>query len=106
MAIWFGVRKERRAAIIALRTGLASLFTLTIYGIAGCGGVLGGNLNIGGWHLSTDVVFPSTFFSEYNWLTFIFEVGPATSLFSALLLYTLVRLQLYGNARTMRDVHL
>ncbi len=105
-AIWFGIGKEHRVVIVALRTGLASLLTLTIYGIAGCGGLLGGDSIVGGWHRSTDAIFPSTFFSEYNWLTFVLEVAPTTSLFAALLVYALFRLQRYGKTRTTRGEHL
>jgi hypothetical protein len=91
-AIWFGARRGNRSAIVALWTGLATQISLTLYGIAGCGGVLGGDFTIGGWRGSTDLVFPSTFFSEYNWLTFIFEVAPVTSLTASLSLYALLRI--------------
>jgi hypothetical protein len=97
-AIWFGARRRNGLAIVALRTGLAAQLTLALYGIAGCGGVLGGDFTIGGWRGSTDLIFPATFFSEYNWLTFIFEVAPVTSVTMSLSLYALLRL------RAARDV--
>jgi hypothetical protein len=84
-AIWFGVRRGHSRGIVMLRTGLATLLTLALYGVAGCGGVLGGGWTIGGWHSSTDFIFPSTFFSEFNFLTFIFEIAPTVAVTEALL---------------------
>lgn len=79
-AIWFGTRRGQSRGIVMLRSGLATLLTLVLYGVAGCGGVLGSV------HGSTDFIFPSTFFSEFNFLTFIFEVAPTVAVAEALLL--------------------
>jgi len=78
-AIWFGVKRGQGPVRAMLRTGLATLLTLVLYGFAGCGGVLGSV------HGSTDFIFPSTFFSEFNFLTFIFEVAPTVAVAEALL---------------------
>ncbi len=58
------------------RTGLGIQISLTLFAIAG-------------WQITTslDLIFPSTFFAEYNWLTFILEVAPATAVAAAVLLY-------------------
>ena len=78
-AIWFGKWRGHGPGIVMLRNGLATLLTLVLYGVAGCGGVLGGV------HGSTFFIFPSTFFSEFNFLTFIFEVAPTVAVAEALL---------------------
>ena len=66
-----------------LRTGLPTLVSLALFSIAGCQGNLGQFSNF---------FFPSTFFAEYNFLTFIFEIAPTTSIAASLLLYTFLRL--------------
>jgi hypothetical protein len=64
--------------------GFATQLSLTLYAILG-------------WQPVSDrlgpinIFFPSTFFAEYNWLTFIFEVAPLTSIASSLLLYEFLR---------------
>lgn len=67
-AIWFGAKQKRSLVMAMLRTGFATQVSLTFYGIAD-------------WRSpsSLNFIFPSTFFAEYNWLTFIFEVAPVTS---------------------------
>lgn len=73
-AILFGLRGKHRLAIAMLRTGLAMQFSLTLYALLG-------------WRSpsSLNLIFPSTFFAEYNWLTFIFEVAPTTAIAASLL---------------------
>jgi hypothetical protein len=51
--------------------------SLTIYGLLG-------------WRLPSTWINPSTFFAEYNWLTFILEVSPPLSIISGMLLFALV----------------
>ena len=90
-AIWFGARRRHSFGMVLLRTGLATQSTLTLYGVAGCGGVFGGDFNIAGWRGSTDFIFPATFFSEYNWLTFILQVAPIVAIAEGLMLYLALR---------------
>ena len=85
-ALWFGTRRRRSLPMTLLRIGFATQISLTLFAILGSGIVLGSTR----WSV-VDVVFPSTFFSEYNWLTFIFEVAPTTSLAASLLLFLSVR---------------
>jgi hypothetical protein len=75
-AIWIGTRQEYRLAVVFLRTGLAVQVCLTLFALAG-------------WQSPSWLgpIFPSTFFAEFNWLTFIFEVAPATAIAASLLLY-------------------
>lgn len=73
-AIFFGSKGKHRFAVVMLRTGLAMQFSLTLYALLG-------------WRSpsSLNLIFPSTFFAEYNWLTFIFEVAPTTATAAGLL---------------------
>jgi hypothetical protein len=90
-AVWFGARRKHNFVPVMLRTGLATLVTLALYGFAGCGGVLGGDYHnaIGG--LLSDLIFPSTFFAEFNFLTFIFQVAPVVAIAEGILLYFALR---------------
>ena len=74
--IWFGMRRRRGLVNAIMRTGLAMQFSLTLYALLG-------------WRSPAplNLIFPSTFFAEYNWLTFIFEVAPVTSVAASLLVY-------------------
>jgi len=83
-AIWFGVKRNYSVGIVMLRAGLATLATLILYGIAGGEG-LWLSWNISDWS-GSNFIFPSTFFSEFNSLTFIFQVAPTVSVAEALLL--------------------
>ena len=85
-AIWLGAKGTHKLGMILIRTGLATQLSLTLYGMAGCGGVFGGDSRLA--HL----IFPSTFFSEFNFLTVIFEVAPVTSIAASLLLYGSLRI--------------
>jgi hypothetical protein len=89
--VWFGARKKHRFATVMLRAGLASQVTLTLYGIAGCGGVLGGDYHAAFWRRSSDFIFPSTFFAEYNFLTFIFQVAPVMAIVEGFILFLSLR---------------
>jgi hypothetical protein len=86
-AIWFGARLGRNPRTFALWAALGTLITLVLYGIAGCGGVLGGNYENAYWNGASDFIFPSTFFAEFNFLTFIFEIAPTTAVAEFILLY-------------------
>jgi hypothetical protein len=80
-AIWIGTSRKRSLAMTLLRTGLPIQASLTLYAMVGLRMAIT-------WNSShVNLVFPSTFFSEYNWLTFIFEVAPVTSIGASLLLY-------------------
>jgi hypothetical protein len=98
-AIWFGARRGRNTRSFALWAGLGILVTLVLYGWAGCGGVLGGDSRIVAWNEVTEFVFPSTFFAEFNFLTFIFEIAPVTALAEVLLLYLFSK-RIFPTART------
>jgi hypothetical protein len=50
------------------------------------------------WNEVTEFIFPSTFFAEYNFLTFIFEIAPTTAL-AATLLFAFSRI--FPTARTV-----
>jgi hypothetical protein len=102
-AIWFGARRGRNPRSFALWAALGVLVTLILYGWAGCGGVLGGDSKIAGWNKVVEFLFPSTFFAEYNFLTFIFEIAPATALAAVLLLY-LFSNRIFPTARTVEAV--
>jgi hypothetical protein len=71
-ALVFGSKGQRIGSII-LRTGLGIQISLTLYAVAG-------------WRLPSTYITPSVFFSEFNWMTFIFEVAPATSIAACVLL--------------------
>jgi hypothetical protein len=74
--LWFGARRKDWLLTTLLKIGVTTQITLTIYAIIG-------------WRSpsSLNLIFPSTFFAEYNWLIFIFEIAPITSVASTLLLY-------------------
>jgi len=82
-AIWFGTNQKHSVVVSMLQTGFATLITLALYGTVGFGGFLGGRL----WRLSGDLIYAKALFTETNFLTFIFEIAPATSLAASLLLY-------------------
>lgn len=84
-ALWLGANQGRRIRVRMLQTGLAMQGSLTLYGIAGWQHAIGGFLLSP--HL--DLIFPPAFFAEYNWLTFIFEVAPVTSLVASLRVYAM-----------------
>lgn len=90
-SIWFGARRAGNPRSFALWAAPGIFITLILYGVAGCGAVLGGDSKIAEWNLLTHVIFPSNFFSEYNFLTFIFEVAPTTAIAEVLLLYLFSR---------------
>lgn len=81
---WLYVRRERQARTAALRTALASQAMLTLFVLIG--------FQLDPHRICRrDWVFPSTFFAEYNWLTFIFEIAPATSVAALFLMYLFLR---------------
>lgn len=73
-AIWIATKQGLRLTTALWRLGLGIQISLTLLAIAG-------------WQSASrlGLIFPSTFFAEYNWLTFILEVAPATSVAAALL---------------------
>ena len=85
------VRKSQSPRTAAQWSGVGTLVPLVLYGFAGCGGVLGNEVRIGNWHASTNFLFPSLYFSEFNFLTFIFEVAPVTALLVGVVVYLLLR---------------
>jgi len=84
-AIWFGARGKGELGSILLKTGLATQASLTLYAIVGL------QVAIADWRSPLDLIFPATFFAEYNWLTFILEVALVTSVAASLLLYLFLR---------------
>ena len=75
--LWFGAKQARSFPTAILKTGIATQVLLTLYALAGWQSP--GILNL---------IFPSTFFAEYNWLTFIFEVAPVTAITAGLIQLT------------------
>jgi hypothetical protein len=84
-AIWFGSRSRGGISANLLWAGLGVQATMTLYSI------LGLQVCISVDSISTELFFPSTFFAEFNWLTFIFEIAPVTALSSCLLLLMTAR---------------
>ena len=89
-AICFGTRGKGGLGLILLKTGPATQASLTLYAIVGL------QVAIADWRSPLDLIFPATFFADYNWLTFILEVAPVTSLTTSLLLYLYLRLDRRG----------
>lgn len=89
--VWLSVRRKRKAGTEALTSALGVLIVLALYGLAGCGGVLGGSIRIAGWQISTRFFFPSHFFYEFNFLTFICEVAPVTATFAGVIVYSMLK---------------
>lgn len=83
-AIWIGTKQECRRRMALWRTGLGIQISLTLFATAGWQITKSLDLQIA---TTLDLIFPSTFFAEYNWLTFILEVAPATAVAAAVLLY-------------------
>jgi hypothetical protein len=84
-AIWFGISRKRSRGMAVLQAALATEASLTIYALAGL------QLAIRDWRSPLDLIFPSTFFAEYNWLTFILEVAPVTSCAVTIFLFLRLR---------------
>lgn len=76
--LWLGGTRKRNIATLLLRTGFGVWASLALYAIVG--------FRVSGWGTWLDLIFPSTFFAEFNWLTFIFEVAPVTALAASLFL--------------------
>jgi len=91
--IWFATRQIRNPGKAVLWSGAGTLIALVLYGIAGCGGVLGGDM---------EVLFPSLFFSEFNFLTFIFGVAPATAISTGLIVYSSSRFASFLTSHPVR----
>jgi hypothetical protein len=85
-AIWLGAKPKRSIVMALLLTGFATQLSLTLYAVVGWE-------PISSWLGHVDFIFPSTFFAEYNWLTFIFEVAPVTSIAACLLLFSSLKLR-------------
>lgn len=98
-AIWFGARWARSRRTFALCGALGALITLILYGIAGCGGVLGGDYTNAYLNRASGFIFPSTFFSEFNFLTFIFEIAPTTAAAEFFLCYFFARKVISNGAK-------
>lgn len=86
-AMWFGARGKPDLKTVLLRTGVGTQLSLTLFAVTGLLATLLDR------HSPLDLVFHSTFFAEYNWLTFIFEVAPLTSIAACLLLYFCLRMK-------------
>jgi len=80
-AIWLGMRGKRSLSITMLKAGVATQASFTVFAVIGL------RVAIASLRSPLDLVFPSTFFDEYNWLTFILEVAPVTSATAGVLLY-------------------
>jgi hypothetical protein len=90
-AIWFGTWRKRSLTMMMLRTASATQASLTVYAIVGMQA---------NWRSPFELIFPSSSFAEYNWLTFILEVAPVTSIAGGALL--LLSTKLYAQGREER----
>jgi hypothetical protein len=79
-AIWMGAKPKNGRGMALLQTGLATQLSLTLYALVGWE-------PISDWLGHVGFIYPSTFFAEYNFLTFILEVAPVTSIATSLLLF-------------------
>lgn len=84
-AVWLGVKLRGNLTKRLILSGLATQLSLTAYAIIGLRIAVASNSTF------LNFFFPSIFFAEYNWLTFIFEIAPITSIAQMLLLYFLLR---------------
>ena len=76
------IRRNVRVRTAMWLTAFANQAMLTVFAVIG--------LQLATSQTETAVLnwaFPSTFFAEYNWLTFILEVAPATSVSAFALVY-------------------
>jgi len=81
-AIWLGTKGDSSFGKILLKAGIPMQLTFALYAVIGL------NVDMADRRMSIEWIFPSTFFAEYNWLTFILEVAPVTALAASLLLYS------------------
>jgi hypothetical protein len=88
--------KKKDTVILAW---VVAFFGLTIYGLLGCEGILGGGFAVGHLHVSTNLLFPSFMFAEFNFFTFILELAPLTAFVAAILTYLSLQFTRQGNAR-------
>jgi hypothetical protein len=84
-AIWFGLSQQRNALSKALYVAFGTGISYAAFSAIGL------QICLADWRSPLNLIFPSTFFAEYNWLAFIFEVAPATSCFVGLLVFLLVK---------------
>jgi hypothetical protein len=85
--VGFVLQRRLNEAKTALLACAGTFLVLALYGFAGCQGVLGESLTVGHLRVSTELLFPALIFSEFNFLTFIFEVAPITAFVAAVLAY-------------------
>jgi len=83
--IWLSLNRKRNPISTAIGAAIGTGLSLSVFAVVGLQSCLSG------WHPFFHVIFRSTFFAEYNWLTFILEVAPATSCFVGLLLFWFTR---------------
>ena len=84
-AIWFGLSRKRSRIIMALCAAIGTEVSLAVFSVVGL------QSGLGDWSSSLDPIFRSTFFAEYNCLTFILEVAPVTSCVVGLLVFWVAR---------------
>lgn len=80
-AIWFGLNQKRSPRRMALRGAVGTEVSLAVFSVVGL------QVALANWRSPLDLIFRSTFFAEYNWLTFVLEVAPVTSCVVGLLLF-------------------
>jgi len=76
--------------MMMLRTASATQASLTVYAIVGM------QVATANWRSPFDFIFRPSFFAEYNWLTFIMEVAPVTSIAAGVLLLLSSILYVHG----------
>jgi hypothetical protein len=84
-AIWLGLSRKRSRGMMVLLTAFGVEASLIIYAVAGL------EVTTRNWRSPLDLIFRSTFFAEYNWLTFILEIGPVMSGAVALFLFVALK---------------
>lgn len=72
--VWIGSHRGDSPKKALLLAGVYFQASLSVYALAG-------------WYFHTTWLTPSTFFAEYNFLTFALEVAPTTSAAGVVLLY-------------------
>jgi hypothetical protein len=69
---------------MAIHAAIWTEVSLTVFSLVGM------QIALTNWRSPLDLIFRTTFFGEYNWLTFVLEVAPVTSCVVGLLLFWIV----------------
>ena len=83
-AVWWGLHRRRSRKSTAFQAAIWTEVSLSAFSL------VGRQIALTGWRSPLDLIFSTTLFSEYNWLTFVLEVAPVTSCVVGLLLFWIV----------------